>query len=258
MIHKRLVLLFVLLHLILGCDARAMSAEECKVAIASGTTPLVELKQPCQGSGYFELMMATEELNRGDLQSARQWVDAGLKADKVDAMPFYEIEFSVNVAAKTPELNRRMAEKFIEDHPEDAAGHLLMGKYFAVSGDLTESIRHLEQAAALRGEVAAYGANKLLVSGYWDADRLADGAAAFDRAEAFLPEAIYNDWTLTKMASASHFLSGNPARAQAILQHQLERHPESSEDKHVHALVRDLGKAGYGVKVPGVSRDGDG
>lgn len=242
----------LLLVLIMGtsCHARAMSKEECKeaVAAASGATEqLRKLAGACNGSGYFELASATDAMSRGDLVDAREWVDAGLKAADFDVMPFYEIEFAINVANKTPEENEQLAEAFVQAHPESAAGYLLLGKYHAASGDLAAAIRSLEKAKALKGEIAIYGANKLFVSAYWDANRLTDAANAFDEAEQAYPQ-VYNDWSLTQIAAASHFLSGNAVRARSILERQLQLHPESASDKYVRKLATDLAANGQPVK----------
>jgi tetratricopeptide (TPR) repeat protein len=243
----RFVACLLLLSMASGCGARTMSSQQCKNAIEvikGAASQLRGLEAHCKGSGYFELASADEALRRGDLVAARGWVESGVKVADFDVLPFYELEFSINEASKEPEKNKRLAEMLMQRHPDAAAGYFLLGKYYGLSGSASEAIPHLEKAKTLRGEVAVYGANKLLVSAYWDVDRLADAAIAFDDAERAYHQ-IYNDWSLTNMAAASHFLSGNKDRAKAILREQLTLHPECASDKHVRQLATDVGLEGF-------------
>lgn len=234
-----------------------MSPQQCREALATYypdslvperakqvLSALKKYEPQCRGSGYLELLKANAYLVVGDVPEAKRWVAAGLAVPDFDQTPLYEVQFGINVRLQRNADNLALAEQLIAKQPDDAIGYYLKGKYFAKIGDARDAIENLERSKAMGDENAKYSADKLLIPAYWELNRIPDVAATFDDAERVKPHLIYGDWELSRLGAISHFLAGDKERAGAILQRQLELHPETRSDKFVSQLISDLAKEG--------------
>ena len=219
----------------------SMNTEACYIAMQnyfneiggdlrrSNASNLLAYAEKCEGSGIYEVTLASVYFAHNDMSNAIATAHKGLMLSDSDKDTITHVLVRAELAVGNYEGARTAAEKLFESDSNSSMGNLLLAKYFNAVDKYSEAISRSKNAIATGGGQEAYG---VLVTAYYNNNQFEESVRSYVSGLATHRELASNlDAVLA--ASASYYEIGNKQAARDVLDRHIELVPESSS----HPLV---------------------
>lgn len=189
----------------------------------------LKYRDQCEGSGIYEVSLASIYFVHGDNQNAIAMAKQGLALEDSDKDALTHVLVSAAIAAKNFEEARKAAQTLLEADNNSRMGNLLLAKYFNVTGQFSESILRAENAVAMGGNDEAYA---ILITAYYNSNQFEEAVKSYE-AGLQAHQNMQSNIDAVLAASASYYEVGNKQASLDVLNRHVELVPESKE----HPLV---------------------
>lgn len=249
---KRSVLLFLLASpSLVSCVSEAkMSKEECRSNLqrvfqsdwagdAAGRVKAIEAySDQCGSTPEYAVVLANSLYVAQRFAEARQVAHEGsLVADKEIQDKLLRTEFLSNVALKDLDGAFEVSTRALREDPLDWNGHLLMAKYYNLSGAYGPAIASAHRAIDLG---AGSRGTTVLITAKYNAGDYAGAVAGFESELRGNPNYI-TDVDAVLAATGSYIELNDKGRAMQLLQSHLTAVPDSKESVIVIRAASILG-----------------
>lgn len=194
----------------------------------------------CEGSGYYELALASALLIARRYSDAERVAKRGLTIDGPDKTRLFYVVFKAKIAKRDFDGALVIADGVIAKFPRSDVGYMLKGEYLGSIGDFERSVAFLEEARDISPSSEIY--NRLVV-GYYNVGRYYDSAGAFTASGASDDSGI-QELNTVLAAAASNYEIGKLEMAREILQRHRNLVPAIGTNAQFVRLMKILSKAG--------------